>query len=152
MCELFIGAFFFAMRSCKCVKINGSRMTKLLTLANIRFFTQNKLIQHNDINLHLSKCISITFEFQKCDTKHETITQNKSGDLLLCPVKIWASIICRILSYPSSNPSTTGNTYLKTDNTIHQFSGTELLKHLQLATTSIGSDIIGFSGLPWRCT
>jgi hypothetical protein len=133
MCELFIGAFFFAMRSCEYIKVSGHRKTKLLTLANIRFFTNNRLVQHNDKHLHLSECISITFEFQKCDTKYETITQHKSGD------------IRRILSYPLSNTSTTVNTYMKPDNTIHYFSGTELLRCLRLATTSIGSDILGFS-------
>jgi hypothetical protein len=145
MCKLFIYAFFFAMRSYKCIKVCGHRKTKLLTLANIRFFSNNRLVQHNDKHLHLSECVYITFEFQKCDTKHETITQHKSGDLLLCPVRIWASIICRISSYPLSNMSTTVNTYMKPDKSIHYFSGTELLRRPRLATTSIGSDILGFS-------
>ena len=37
LCELFIGAFFFAMRSCEYVQVQGTRRTKLLTLRNIKF-------------------------------------------------------------------------------------------------------------------
>jgi hypothetical protein len=38
LCELFIGAFFFAMRSCEYVQVQGHRKTKLLTISNIRFY------------------------------------------------------------------------------------------------------------------
>ena len=38
LCELFIGAFFFAMRSCEYVKVSGYRKQKLLKVDNIRFF------------------------------------------------------------------------------------------------------------------
>jgi hypothetical protein len=37
LCELFIGAFFFVMRSCEYVLVQGPRRTKLLTVGNIRF-------------------------------------------------------------------------------------------------------------------
>lgn len=145
MCELFIGAFFFAMRSCEYVKVSGHRKTKTLTVNNIRFFKKNKLINHNDPRLHLSDCVSITFELQKRDTKHDTITQHKSGDTLLCPVKIWAKIIRRLISYESTTKNTTVNTYMLSNNKLHCFSGPELLKRLRLAATSIGPDVLGFS-------
>jgi hypothetical protein len=34
MCELFVGAFFFAMRSCEYLKVQGYRKTKLLSIKN----------------------------------------------------------------------------------------------------------------------
>jgi hypothetical protein len=35
MCELFVGVFFFAMRSCKYLKVQGHHKTKLLAMKNI---------------------------------------------------------------------------------------------------------------------
>jgi hypothetical protein len=135
LCELFIGTFFFAMRSCEYVKVSGTRKTKLLTIGNIRFYLNNKEIKHNNEYLHLSGCVSITFEHQKRDTKNDTITQHKSGDKTLCPVRIWASIIKRITSYSSTTNTTTVNTYLLSNNKLHLFSGTELLKRLRFTST-----------------
>jgi hypothetical protein len=34
MCNLFIGTFFFAMRSCQCVQVQGYRKTKLSAIKN----------------------------------------------------------------------------------------------------------------------
>jgi hypothetical protein len=93
LCELFIGAFFFAMRSCEYVKVSGTRKTKILALRNIRFLKGRRTISHSDPLIHLSDCVSITFELQKRDTKNDTITLHRSSDPILCPVKIWAKII-----------------------------------------------------------
>jgi hypothetical protein len=125
LCELFIGAFFFAMHSCKYVKVPGLRKT-------------------NNKSLHLSDCVSNTFEHQKRDTKHETITQHKSGDKILCSIKIWAFIIKSITSYASATTNTTVNTYMLSNNRLHIFSGPELLKKLRFTTTSIVQDTLGF--------
>jgi len=88
LCELFIRAFFFVMRSCKYVKVSGCRKTKLLKVENIQFFKGKKQLSHSDKDLHLANCVSITFALQKRDTKHDIITQHRSGDRLLCPVQI----------------------------------------------------------------
>jgi hypothetical protein len=134
------------MRSCEYIKVQDTRKTKLLELRNIRFFRGNVLIPHSSSSLSLADCVSITFEFQKRDTKNDTITQHQSGDKLLCPVKVWAYIIRRIRSYKYSTSSTTVNTYQfsKSEKT-HTFTGAELLKRLRFATTSIGSESLGFT-------
>jgi hypothetical protein len=77
LCQLFIGAFFFAMRSCEYVKVQGPRKTKLLTAKNIRFYSGNHLIPHSSPNLLFAECVSITFEFQKRETKNDVITQHR---------------------------------------------------------------------------
>lgn len=69
MSELFIGAFFFAMRSCKYLFISGPRKTKLLALQNIRFYQVKSLLLHNNNLLHLADTVSITFEVQKKNFK-----------------------------------------------------------------------------------
>jgi len=144
LCELFIGAFFFAMRSCEYVRVQGPRKTKILMLKNLRFFKGNHLIHHSDPNLALADCISITFEQQKRDTKNDTITQHRSGDKLLCPVRIWATVVKRIRSYPDSYPSDPVNKFLLPNGKAQFFSGTELLKKLRLAATAVGPDELGF--------
>jgi hypothetical protein len=93
LCELFIGAFFFAMRSCEYVKVSGYRKTKLLSIKNINFYRGKRRLNHSDPLLHMSECVSITFELQKKDTKNDIITQHRSADTLLCPVRIWAMTI-----------------------------------------------------------
>jgi hypothetical protein len=66
---------------------------------------------------------------QKRDTKNDTITQHKSGDKLLCPVKVLASIVKRIRSYRNACSSTTVNAFqLPEEGKSHLFSGTDLLK------------------------
>lgn len=145
LCELFIGAFFFAMRSCEYVQVTGTRKTKLLTIGNIQFFKGRKRLDHHDPFLHFADCVSITFEQQKRDAKNDIITQHKSNDPILCPVKIWCKIIRRIISIPSHTKATPVNTFHFNNNQIHLFSGKELLKRIRLAATAIGPDILGFT-------
>jgi hypothetical protein len=140
-----IKKFFFAMRSCEYVKVQGPQKTKLLMIKNIRFFKGNRLVPHSDIHLHQSDCVSITFEQQKRDTKNDTITQHKSGDNILCPVRIWGTIVTRITGYSGFDPSDTVNKFQLPNGKFTFFSGSELLKKLRLAATAVGPDSLGFS-------
>jgi len=144
-CELFIGAFFFAMRSCVYVTVYGKKTTKLLSVKNIRFFTGKRMVNHSDNNLHFSSSVSITFEEQKRGTKNDTITHHRTNDPLLCPVKIWSKIIKRILSYPSSDENSTVNTFQLENGTIYKFSGKDLLMHLRRAADSLGPHNLGYT-------
>jgi hypothetical protein len=65
LCELFIGAFFCAMRSCKYVRVTGLRKAKLLTLDNIKLLKGQRTIQYSDLTLNQADCVTITFELQK---------------------------------------------------------------------------------------
>jgi hypothetical protein len=60
---------------------------KLLTIKNIRFFKNRKLLAHNDTDRSLADTVSITFEFQKRETRNEIITQHRT-DSLLCPIRL----------------------------------------------------------------
>jgi hypothetical protein len=133
------------MRSCEYVKVSGYRKTKLLTVKNIRFFKGKRCLNHRDPLLHMADCVSITFEFQKKDSKNDIISQHRSGDHILCPVRVWASIIRRLISYSTTTKDTTVNTYLLPNNKLHLFSGKELLHRIRLATTAIGADNLGFT-------
>jgi hypothetical protein len=145
MCQLFIGAFFFAMQSCEYVKVQGPRKTKLLTIQNIRFFIGNRQIKHSDPHLSLADCVSIMFEYQKRDVKNDVITQHRSGDKVLCPVKMWAAIVWRITSYPGASASDSVNLFCFPDGKKHLLTGTELLKRICQAATLLGPDSLGFT-------
>ncbi len=51
------------------------------------------------MKLHLADCVSVTFERQKNDRKSDAVTQWRAKDPILCPMKIWALIVTRILLY-----------------------------------------------------
>jgi hypothetical protein len=145
ICELFIGAFFFAMRSCEYLKVSGKCKTKLICIRNIRFFLGKHQLLHSDRLLHLADSVSITFEQQKHDSKNDTITQPRSGDKLLCPVKIWCKIIQRLLSYTSSNQDTPVNTFILPNGKLHYFTGSKVLKRLRITAKAIGPDTLRFT-------
>ncbi len=144
-CELFIGAFFFAMRSCEYLAVSGRRKTKLLAVKNIRFFLGRRCLHNSDPNLHLASSVSITFEEQKRGTKNDTITHQRTNDNLLCPVKIWSKIIKRILSYPESNQETTVNVFKLNNESMYKFTGKDLLAHLRRAADSLGPNVLGYT-------
>jgi hypothetical protein len=145
MCQLFTGAFFFAMRSCEYLKVSGTRCTKLLTLKNIIFFKGRRELHHSNKSLHKADSVSITFEFQKKDTRNDTVTHHRSGHKSICPILVWAKIIQRIRNYPHSTDNTPVNTFMDKNGRIHQITGSQLLKRIRLAATAIGKDILGFS-------
>ncbi len=140
MCELFIGAFFFAMRSCEYIQVSGPWRTKLLTLKNVQFFKGKKLLSHADPLLYKANCVLITFILQKKDSKGDTITQYRSSNKLLCPVKIWSRIIQQISGYAYTTTDTTVNYFLQSDHTVHKFSGKELLSRIRNAAMVLGRD------------
>jgi hypothetical protein len=92
------GTFFFAMWSCECTKVTGDWHTKLLCLENLLFFHGEQEIRHSHHDLHLADTISITFIFQKNDKRDATVTQHRTFNDELCPVKCWAAIVKRIVS------------------------------------------------------
>jgi len=144
--QLAIGAFFFAMRSCEYLRTNiaeEKRRTKTLRVRNIRFFRKGRLVPHTHRSLALADTVSITFEFQKSDERHETITMHRSGDTVLCPVRAWAAIVRRILSYPGTTSDTNVNTIF-VDNKLSTISSATMLEKLRAAARLIGEDVLGF--------
>ena len=113
MGNLVAAAHFWAMRSCEYLKVPkpDQQQTKQLCIRNIAFIRYGKIIDHSSPNLHLADCVSVTFERQKNDRKSDTVTQWKMLDPVLCPVKIWASIVTRILSYDGTNQNSRNPLY-----------------------------------------
>ena len=105
MGELAGSAHFWVMRLCEYAKVPKAEQsqTKQLCIRNIAFIKDSKILKHNSPSLHLADCVLITFKRQKNDRKANTVTQWQTADKLLCPVKIWASLVRRILSYKGTN-------------------------------------------------
>lgn len=54
--------------------IAWSTRTDILRFRNIRFFKNGVKLQHNNLYLEFADCVSITFEWQKKDTKGWTLS------------------------------------------------------------------------------
>jgi hypothetical protein len=151
------------MRSCEYGQVSGPWKTKLLTIKNINFLKGQQKLAHSDPLLHFADCVSIMFELQKKEAKNNIITQHRSSDTLLCPVKVWSHIIRQIISYISTHPETPVNTFMHSNSQLHHFTRHELLQWLWVAAATVGPKILGFSpsdichSLPaveqlWQCT
>lgn len=112
MGDLVAGALFFGIRSCKCSLVTGERKNWLLTLWEIKFLKNNKKIVRTKANSHLIKADSVSIRFisQKNNKMVQKITMQKNGSSL-CPVKIWAKIVLRILECPDNSLDIPVNTY-----------------------------------------
>jgi hypothetical protein len=99
---------FFAFRSCEYLKVLQAEQLQMeqLCMRNICFFKDGEIIPHTHPNLEFADCVSITFEHQKQEDKHDTITQESSGDLVLCPMRFAAGLVRRIWSYKGTDSNT----------------------------------------------
>jgi hypothetical protein len=120
------------MRSCEYCEVQRERKTKLLALRNFSFYKNKKLINIHDKDPHLADYMKITFESQKTKQKNQGVFHHRTHHPILCPIKIWASIIRRILSIPNSSPNSTVNTILLPDRSTHRLSNTFLITKLRL--------------------
>ena len=128
--QLISGALFFACRSCEYSKVNNDedRKTKTLLLENIRFFKDYTEIS-NISHIDTSDFVQITFISQKTELRHQSIIQHKSFTNF-CPVKIWASIKKRVLSYPNTSEKSKVNLFLQ-DNRLVEITSEAIRKHIR---------------------
>ena len=143
MGELATGAFFFGMRSCEYLTVTGSRKTKQLTVKDIRFFKNNvELTDKRSPFIEFADTVSITFVFQKNKQKMITVTQPRSGKTI-CPVRIWAKIILRIMSYKGSSDRTKVNAVL-VGKRLTYVTRAAMLKHIRHTVDNMTG--LGFTG------
>jgi hypothetical protein len=106
--QLLILAFFFAMRSCEYLKLppGEERRTKAICLGNLTFRKNHRTLAHDDPNLMFADTVTITFEFQKNDQRDDSITQSRTGDPILCPVRAAAAVVQRMRASGLTKPDT----------------------------------------------
>ena len=109
------------MRSCKYLKVKeqDKRSTDILRLADIRFLREGEMIQHDDPKLEYSNIVAITFRTQKKEERHDTVNQQASNNILMCPARDWATIVKRIRSYPGANDDTTVSAVCRNNRIVH---------------------------------
>ena len=96
----FIGAIYFAMRSCEYVRTvlkEDSKRTKIIRLRNIRFKKDGRIVKYDSQNLFEANMVVITFEFQKNNIRNRAVHMFRTEDSILCPVIAWATTVQRIL-------------------------------------------------------
>ena len=153
MGHLACGALFFAMRSCEYSspnKSDGLCKTKILCVENFCFFQEQPNGMHIEIAhssplpiLQSADCITITFINQKNGEKEASITQHKSGHKL-CPVKIWAANVKRVLAYPNTSPSSQINSFWDhKKNKLLLISSKQIRQHIKRTVLDIGTNRLG---------
>ena len=128
--QLACGVFFFGMRSCEYLTVQGTHKTKKLKIANIRFFRNNiQITNNNGMIAKYASTVSITFEFQNNQKKKLTVTQPRSIKPL-CPFLLWGKIVQRILGYKGSTAKSPVKKII-IGKTRHYLQAKEMMNHLK---------------------
>ena len=144
--QLCSAAIFFAMRSCEYLLVNipeERTRTRTLQLRNLRFFMKGCKLLYTDSHISLADTVSITFEFQKNDERHESVTMHRSGENICYPVRSWAEVVHRVLFYPGTNQDSTVNTILVNGN-LKTISSSTVRSKLCSTAQLICKDTLGF--------
>ena len=142
--DLCTGAFFFAMRLCEYLHVQGTeRKTKQLRLRNIRFFRNHKLVPHSCSSLLTSDFVSITFEDQKNSMRNDTITMHASNHAIMCPVRSWARVVRRVSRCYGNNTDTLVSSF-RQGKKIFNVSSKDALVAIRAAAQRVGESKLGF--------
>lgn len=96
--DLYLGMFFFAGRCCEyCVTKEAGR-TKRLTVADVTFRDDQRLVMtvDNEMSLDMAKYVTLRFKDQKNRVKGESRTQGRTGNKILDPVSRLGYAVLRI--------------------------------------------------------
>lgn len=142
--ELATGALFFCMRSCEYLKVPQSekRRTDILRIGNIKFRKNGGIINHYHPELEYSDNISMKFEKQKKDERDDVVTQWSTGHPILCPVRLWATVVKRIRSYPGADDNTPVSAVWR-NNRIEHITSKEIIDAINASAEAIGWDKLG---------
>ncbi len=135
------------MRSCEYSKTPRTEIQKTRPIrpCDITFRRSDGIIiPHDHPNLHLASTLSITFGPQKSETIDETINQYRTADPVLCPCKLWASVVQRLQSYPGYDPKWPVYTYFNGTKFSHLASD-EYSIDIKAAVDTIGFETLGFT-------
>jgi hypothetical protein len=144
--DLAILGFFYAMRSCENTAVPVRGRTKLLALHCIQFWDKDrKQIYNSSPDISIADRITVTFVNQKNGLKHDSRTQERTNDPILCPVRRTAALVKRILrTIPNANDDTPINSVM-VKNEVLQITGSFLRDQLRKTCRAMGGKaIVGF--------
>jgi hypothetical protein len=132
------------MRSCEYLKVPAAetRRTDCLRLRNLKFRRNGAIIPHDSPELEYCENISITFERQKKDERDDTVTQWSTSHALLNPVRLWASIVKHIRSYPGTDENTKVSAVWR-NNKIEHITSKEIIDAINASAEAIGWEKLG---------
>jgi hypothetical protein len=113
-------------------------------MCNIQFFKDSAILPHSHPDLEFTDCISFTFQYQKRQDKHDTITQEATGDSALCPICFAAGLVRCITSCPDTSSHTNVSTYMSNGSVEHAMSR-QVINALRDAVCAIGKARLGIS-------
>jgi hypothetical protein len=113
-------------------------------MRNIWFFKDGTILLHSYPDLEFADCVSLTFVHQKQQDENHTITQEATGDSVLCPVRFAASIIRQIGSYPGTSLNTNISAYMS-NGSIKHVTSQPVINALHNAVGVIGEVRLGIS-------
>ncbi|GFH50869.1 hypothetical protein CTEN210_07345 [Chaetoceros tenuissimus] len=124
------------MRACEYPKNTDKNLpTQLLQLQDLTLLWNGKVTA----SCSSGDAIMITFCFQKNGEKEESLIRKRGLHAMHCPVRIWASIVDRILSYPGTSMSSPVNTvYL--NGKLGFISSAMITAHLRQVMRSLDKD------------
>jgi hypothetical protein len=137
---------FFAFRSCEYLKVLQAEQlqTEQLCMRNICFFKDGDIIPHTHLDLEFVDYVSITFERQKQEDKHNIITQESSGDSVLCPVRFAAGLARCIWTYKGTDSNTRVSAYIS-NGVVKHVASTQVINALQDVVGAIGETQLGIA-------
>jgi len=145
LANLAIAGFFYAMRSCEYLMVQGDRRTAPLRLQDVSFYSDSVLLSHSCASLHTADAVSICFRWQKTDIRQATITMYRTDDHILCPIRAWAAIIRHVRDLPGSSESTlVCSASSTTPGSFHLLSGPDMVTFIRAAVTDLGQNFLGF--------
>jgi hypothetical protein len=153
--QLIVVAFFFAMRSCKYLGVQGQRMTTVVGIDDVRFWLNGEQLRTDDHDqLRGADSVSVTFRRQKNRDNGVVVTPHRNdnpGDDVMCPVRALADLVFRVRGYVTEGRARTTsigiNSFVsdKTGARLEEISSKEVLRQLRTAATAVGEGRLGFS-------
>jgi hypothetical protein len=137
---------FFDFQSCKYLKVPQAEQgqMEILKVRNIQFFKDSAILLHSHPDLEFLHCVSPTFERQKRQDKNDTVTQEATGNSVLCPVRFAAGLVRCIGSYPGTSSNTNISAYMFNGSVDHVTS-LQVIKALRDAVSAIGEARLGIA-------
>jgi hypothetical protein len=124
--------------------LHGGNDLKLKEVRNIWFFKDGVILPHSHPDLEFLDCVSLTFEHQKRQDKNNTVTQEATGDSVLCPVCFAAGLVRRIGSYPGTSSNTNVSAYMS-NGSINHITSLQVINALRNAMSAIGEAHLGIA-------
>jgi len=89
--------------------------------------------------------VTIIFIDQKNGHRYDVVTQHRTTDPILCPVKAWCWTVRRVGAYPKTTDNTTIGSIMGSNGTVHHITRRNLTTHIKAAVKELTPATLGFT-------